>query len=177
MSVEKPSELTQIHRTDDNEPWELEDSSEERITPERAGTTTQHMEAFNDYEFSTRENFDAHKNFFLDSFDSSAVIEKDLYDDKDNNDYSAKHSFNEDMAQSIPKNEYIDDNAQNMEATTSTKYKVDKLKSLKTNDSDELDVNNGIKSSFETSDHRIPDNKVKYCINTNETNIKVYLTK
>jgi hypothetical protein len=165
-SIEKPSEPVRSSGIGDNEPWELEDTGEEKITP--IPTTDRLTSAFNDHEYSTIEKPDAHNNFFSDAFNPPAIIiEKRSNisdsDKEDSIDYFPKHQPVEDTEPALSKSVRFDDNVQNIRPTTPPKSNLYESESSETSDSDEVEVDE-ITPTFEAVPEHV------------ETNIKVYIS-
>ncbi len=120
-SIEKPT-----GGIGDDEPWELEDNGEEKITP--VPTTTRLVSAFNDNEYSSIEKFNSSKNFFSDSFNP-----------------------NEEIEQTLTKSVRFDDRIQNIRSPTPP---IDNIESPTTSDSNEVVVDDII-PNFETINNQM----------------------
>ncbi|CAF0999358.1 unnamed protein product [Rotaria sordida] len=152
ITIEKTPETIQTSSINKDEPWELEDSGEENITPEKSNL---------------------HKNYFSDSFNVPTAIEKHPNDDKDNyDDYFTKQQLNENIEQSLTKNAYDDDNKENMQTTTSLKDNINATESSTTSDSDIVEVND-IAPNVETINDRITDHMQTSYVNVDEADVKI----
>ncbi|CAF3370431.1 unnamed protein product [Rotaria sp. Silwood1] len=176
ITIEKTPETVQTSSISKDEPWELEDSGEENITPgfTTTTTTTQHSEAFDDNELSTTEKSNLH-NYFSDSFNTPITIEKHPSDDKENHDdYFTKHQLNENAEQSLAKSAHFDDNKENVQAVTSLKENLNASEPSTTSDSDIVEVNY-VAPSFETVGDHITDHMQTSYVNVDETDVKIEL--
>jgi hypothetical protein len=97
----------------DDEPWELEDSTDEKLTP--IPTTVRLSSPFNDDEYSTTEKSAAQKNFFSDSFIPPKILETRPSNEPENSDDDlSHHQSNETTEQPLTKSVRFDDNIQNI---------------------------------------------------------------
>ncbi|CAF0786531.1 unnamed protein product [Adineta steineri] len=170
ISVDKSSEMVKSNNFGDNEPWELEDHGEEKITPV---PTTMRLSAFNDNEFATNEKRNSQNNFFSDSFNPPTFTENDSNNNKENSpDHFIKKQTNEDIDQSIPKSVRFDDRIQNIRSPTPPTDILNESKSSTKSDSDDIDIDD-ISPSFETGNDQITDHTMETSyVNVDTTDVK-----
>ncbi|CAF4775058.1 unnamed protein product, partial [Rotaria socialis] len=146
-----------------DEPWELEDSTEEKLPPTFT-KASQLSAAFNDNEFSTTDKSDLQQNFFSDSFNALTAVEN-----CDN--YFTKQKLNGNTEETLGENTHIDINKENLPIETALKGNVSASESSATSDSDVIEVND-ITTDFETINDRNTDPMQTSYVNINETDIK-----
>lgn len=171
ISVEKSSEISKSSGIGENEPWELEDHGEEKMTPV---PTTTRLSAFNDSDyFSTTEKPDSLNNFFSDSFNPPIITEEQSNNNKENyDDHFTKQQSNENIDQSFVKSVRFDDNIQKIRAPTPSKEIHNESKS----DSDEVEIDD-ITPTFETiGSDRITDHMETSYVTVDKTDIAVCLS-
>ncbi|CAF2048820.1 unnamed protein product [Rotaria magnacalcarata] len=164
ITVDNTFETVQTDGPNKDEPWELEDSTEEKLTPALT-KASQLSAAFNDNEFSTTDKSDLQKNFFSDSFNAPTDIEN--YDN-----YFTKQELNGNTEETSGENTHIGINKENLPIGTTLKDNVNASESPATSDSDVIEVND-ITTDFETINDRNTDPMQTSYVNINEKDIKV----
>ncbi|CAF3218399.1 unnamed protein product [Rotaria socialis] len=164
ITVDNTSETMQTDGPNKDEPWELEDSTEEKLPPTFT-KASQLSAAFNDNEFSTTDKSDLQQNFFSDSFNALTAVEN-----CDN--YFTKQKLNGNTEETLGENTHIDINKENLPIETALKGNVSASESSATSDSDVIEVND-ITTDFETINDRNTDPMQTSYVNINETDIKV----